>query len=156
MTKTYAPDERSAVSAQRHLERSLERLQTDVLDLWQLHNIRSVEDVARSFREGGAMQYILEMKQKGVVRHVGVTEHVRPAAHRRAPALWDEGWKFDAMQIPINPIDFHQLSFQREVLPELTRRNIAVLAMKTSASRNLLKKKCALSRSACATSCHCQ
>jgi len=141
MTKTLSPQDRSAESAKRHLEGSLERLQTDRLDLWQLHGIDTVEDVRHSFREGGAMQYILEMKEKSVVRYVGVTGHANPAAHRAALEYWDSGWKFDAMQFPLNPVDFHQLSFQHQLLPELLKRGIAVLAMKTSGGGALIQKE---------------
>jgi aryl-alcohol dehydrogenase-like predicted oxidoreductase len=141
MTKTFSPVDRSAESAKRHLEGSLERLQTDFLDLWQLHAIKDVEDVERSFREGGAMQYILEMQRKGVVKHVGVTGHANPAAHRRALEFWDEGWKFDTMQFPLNPVDFHQLSFQHEVLTEAVKRGIAVLAMKTAGRGSLIEQE---------------
>ncbi len=133
MTKTYAPDERSAESAKRHLAGSLKRLQTDYLDLWQYHSVQTPEDVDRGFREGGAMEFLLEMKRQGVVKLAGVTGHARPAANLRALKWWDEGWKFDAMQLPVNPVDFHQSSFQKEVLPELVKRGIGVLAMKTSA-----------------------
>jgi aryl-alcohol dehydrogenase-like predicted oxidoreductase len=133
MTKTFAPDERSAESAKRHLAGSLERLQTDYLDLWQYHSVRTPEDVDLGFREGGAMEYLLEMKRQGVVKWIGVTGHARPAANLRALKWWDAGWRFDAMQMPVNPMDFHQSSFQKEVLPELVKRGIGVLAMKTSA-----------------------
>lgn len=141
MTKTFDFPTRSSEGAQRHLEQSLARLGTDRLDLWQLHSIRSVEDVERAFRPGGAMEFILEAKRKGLTRFVGVTGHKDPAAHLRALELWDEGWKFDVMQLPLNAIDYHQRSFQRSVLPQLVRRGIGVVAMKTSASGALLKQR---------------
>ena len=139
MTKTHAPEERSAESARRHLEGSLQRLRTDHLDLWQLHAVRSEKDVERSFRSDGAMRYIMDMKEKSVVKYVGVTGHADPAALRRAIQFWDEGWKFDALQFPVNPVDFHQLSFQSEVLPAAVKRGIAVLGMKTAAGGALFK-----------------
>lgn len=86
MTKTHSPEDRSRESAKRHLEGSLKRLKTDRLDLWQLHSIKGPEDVDRAFAEGGAMEYILEMKDQGVVGLVGVTGHMRPEAHERAIA----------------------------------------------------------------------
>jgi uncharacterized protein len=141
MTKTFAYPERTAESARRHLEGSLQRLQTDHLDLWQLHSVRSVEDVDRAFGPGGAMEYILAAKAQGTVRYVGVTGHVSPRAHARALEYWDRGIRFDAMQMPINPIDFHQQSFQREVLPRVVERGIGVIAMKTSADGALLREK---------------
>ena len=141
MTKTFAFPQRTAESARRHLEGSLERLQTDRLDLWQLHSIRSTADVDRAFGPGGAMEYILDARARGIVRYVGVTGHVSPAAHRRALEYWDRGIRFDAMQMPLNPIDHHQQSFEREVLPELVRRGIGVIAMKTSADGRLLRER---------------
>ncbi|HUF31236.1 MAG TPA: aldo/keto reductase [Gemmatimonadaceae bacterium] len=133
MSKTFDFPERSAEGAKWHLEGSLTRLATDRLDLWQLHSVRSVTDVDRAFGKGGAMEFILEMKMKGLVRFTGVTGHKDPDANLRALHYWDRGMRFDAMQMPINPIDHHQRSFQERVLPELVRRNIGVIAMKTSA-----------------------
>ena len=140
MTKTYAPAERSAASARRHLEGSLSRLRTDYLDLWQLHSIQSAEDVDRAFAPGGAMEFIQEAKRQGTVRFIGVTGHVTPAAHRRALEYWDRGMRFDVMQMPLNPLDYHQRSFTREVLPLLVERGIGVIAMKTSADGALLRE----------------
>ena len=140
MSKTHSPRDRSADSARRHLEGSLERLRTEYLDVWQLHSTKSVEDVDRAFRAGGAMEYIMRAKEEGLVRFVGVTGHVTPAAHRRALKYWDEGWQFDTIQFPINPIDYHQRSFQRQVLVDIVARDIGVIAMKTSADGRLLRE----------------
>lgn len=140
MSKTFAFPARTAESARRHLEGTLERLQTDRLDLWQLHSVRSVEDVDRAFGKGGAMEYLLEAKARGIARYIGVTGHVFPAAQRRALDYWDRGMRFDAMQMPLNPMDFHQQSFEQEVLPELVRRGIGVIAMKTSADGRLIRE----------------
>lgn len=139
MTKTHSPRDRSADSARRHLEGSLERLRTDYLDVWQLHSTKSVEDVDRAFRSGGAMEYIMRAREEGLVRFVGVTGHVTPAAHRRALEYWDDGWRFDTFQLPINPIDYHQRSFQRQVLVDIVARDIGMIAMKTSADGRLLR-----------------
>jgi aryl-alcohol dehydrogenase-like predicted oxidoreductase len=141
MTKTFDLATRSRESAQRHLEGSLRRLQTDRLDLWQLHSVRTAADVDRAFRRGGAMEYIIEMKRQGIVRHIGVTGHQDPAANLRALHYWDEGMQFDTMQMPLNPVDYHQHSFQRLVLPALVERDIGVLAMKTAADGRLLRTR---------------
>jgi len=140
MTKTFAPAERSAESARRHLEGSLSRLKTDYLDLWQLHSVQSADDVDRAFGSGGAMEFIREARSQGTVRFIGVTGHVTPAAHRRALEYWDRGIKFDVMQMPVNPMDYHQRSFTREVLPMLVERGIGVIAMKTSADGALVRE----------------
>ena len=141
MSKTFAFPERTAASAQRHLERTLTRLGVDYLDLWQLHSVRSVADVDRAFGPGGAMEYLQQAKAQGLVRFVGVTGHARPEANRRAIEHWDRGLHFDVMQLPINPMDYHQHSFQRALLPELDRRHIGVVAMKTSADGRLLRDR---------------
>lgn len=140
MTKTFSLADRSADSARRHLEGSLRRLQTDYLDIWQLHSVRTVADVDHAFRPGGAMEFIMEAKAQGIVRHVGVTGHALPAANRRTIEYWDRGFRFDVTQIPLNPVDYHQLSFEREVVPALVERDIGVIAMKTSADRRLLSR----------------
>jgi len=85
------------------------------------------------------MQYLVEAQQQGVVRYIGVTGHHDPAANLRALHYWDEGIRFDAMQMPLNPIDHHQRSFERQVLPALVERDIGVVAMKTSAEGRLLR-----------------
>lgn len=139
MSKTHSPADRSAESARRHLEGSLERLGTDYLDLWQLHSIRSAEDVDRAFGTGGAMEYILRAKEEGLVRFVGVTGHVTPEAHARALEHWDAGMRFDTLQFPINPIDWHQSSFQRALVDAAVARDIGVIAMKTSADGRLVR-----------------
>lgn len=141
MTKTFHYPERTAEGSKRHLEGSLARLRTDRLDLWQLHSVRSVEDVDRAFAKGGSMEYILSMRDQGVTRFVGVTGHADPAANLRALEHWDRGLRFDAMQFPLNPIDAHQASFQRALLPELAKRDIAVIAMKTTAAAALLREQ---------------
>jgi aryl-alcohol dehydrogenase-like predicted oxidoreductase len=149
MTKTYDLAHRSRDSAARHLEGGLQRLRTDHLDLWQLHSVRSVDDVDQAFRRGGAMEYIVDAQRQGVVRYIGVTGHQDPAANLRALHYWDEGIRFDTMQMPLNPIDHHQRSFERLVLPELLKRDIGVIAMKTSADGRLVR-----SRVCSAAECH--
>jgi aryl-alcohol dehydrogenase-like predicted oxidoreductase len=149
MTKTYDLAHRSRDSAARHLEGGLQRLRTDHLDLWQLHSVRSVDDVDQAFRRGGAMEYIVDAQRQGVVRYIGVTGHQDPAANLRALHYWDEGIRFDTMQMPLNPLDHHQRSFERQVLPELVKRDIGVIAMKTSADGRLVR-----SRVCTAAECH--
>jgi aryl-alcohol dehydrogenase-like predicted oxidoreductase len=141
MTKTFDLQTRSADGARRHLEGSLERLRTDYLDVWQLHSVRSVDDVDRAFRPAGAMECILEAQREGVVRHVGVTGHTDPAVNLRALHHFDRGSRFDVMQMPVNPMDYHQQSFQRAVLPALVERGIGVIAMKTSAQARLVQDR---------------
>jgi uncharacterized protein len=141
MTKTFDFPARTAAGSRRHLEGSLSRLRTDRLDLWQLHSVRSVADVDRAFGPGGSMEVILRAKEEGVARFIGVTGHHDPAANLRALHYWDRGLRFDTMQMPLNPMDHHQRSFERLVLPELVRRGIGVIAMKTTADGALLRER---------------
>jgi uncharacterized protein len=113
--------------AMRQLEESLRRLRTDYLDLWQLHEVIYADDPDRHFAPGGAAEALLEAKQQGKVRFVGFTGHKAPEIHLRMLA---EEFPFDACQLPLNVFDGTFRSFERTVLPELTRRGIAPLAMK--------------------------
>ncbi|MEK6612248.1 MAG: aldo/keto reductase [Gemmatimonadota bacterium] len=141
MSKSFDFPRRRPEMAERHLAGTLKRLRTDKLDLWQLHSVRTVADVDLAFAPGGAFEMMLELKAKGAARFLGVTGHQQPEANLRAIHYWDQGLKFDVMQMPLNPIDYHQQSFQRYVLPELVRRDIGVIAMKTSADGALLREK---------------
>lgn len=141
MSKSFDFPRRRPEMAERHLEGTLKRLRTDKLDLWQLHSVRSTADVDLAFAPGGAFEMMLELKAKGRTRFLGVTGHEQPEANLRAIHYWDQGLKFDVMQMPLNPMDYHQRSFQRYVLPELVRRDIGVIAMKTSADGALLREK---------------
>ncbi|MFQ3671129.1 MAG: aldo/keto reductase, partial [Verrucomicrobiia bacterium] len=104
MTKTRAMDRRTA---ERHLAESLERMRTDYLDLWQMHDITSAADVDRRI-ENGVLEFMLEAKAAGTVRYLGFTGHTRPSAHRHMlERLRRLGVELDATQMPINIVDPH-------------------------------------------------
>ena len=124
MTKTGARD---AAGARLHLEESLNRLKTDYLDLWQVHALESVDDVDHRIRHG-VFEVMLEAKDSGKTRYIGFTGHSRSNAHQR---ILEEVDIFDTCQMPINLVDPSYDSFITGVLPQLTKRNIGVLAMKT-------------------------
>jgi uncharacterized protein len=114
--------------AMRMLEESLSRLQTDHLDLWQIHGVAFENDPDLFIRPNGAAEALREAKQQGKVRFVGFTGHKDPDVHLKMLAT---GFPFDSVQMPLNPFDSNfELSFERLVLPELNRRNIAALGMK--------------------------
>jgi predicted aldo/keto reductase-like oxidoreductase len=114
--------------AMRMLEESLSRLQTDHLDLWQIHGVAFENDPDLFIRPNGAAEALREAKQQGKVRFVGFTGHKDPDVHLKMLAT---GFPFDSVQMPLNPFDANfELSFERLVLPELNRRNIAALGMK--------------------------
>ena len=112
----------------RQLEESLRRLQTDHLDLWQIHEVVYDNDPDLHFAKGGAVEALDEAKRQRKVRYVGFTGHKHPAIHLRMLA---HKYPFDAVQMPLNPFDATYRSFQTEVLPELNRRGIAALGMKS-------------------------
>ena len=114
--------------AMRMLEESLSRLQTDHLDLWQIHGVAFENDPDLFIRPNGAAEALREAKQQGKVRFVGFPGHKDPDVHLKMLAT---GFPFDSVQMPLNPFDANfELSFERLVLPELNRRNIAALGMK--------------------------
>jgi len=127
MTKT-CPHGRDASLALEMLEESLRRLQTDHLDLWQVHGMAFENDPELFIRPNGAAEALTKAKRDGKVRFVGFTGHQNPMNHL---GMLKTDFPFDAVQMPLNAFD-HSFtrSFERQVLPELNRRGIAVLGMK--------------------------
>ncbi len=114
--------------AMQMLEQSLRRLQTDHLDLWQIHEVVYFNDPDLIFRSNGAAEALLAAKQQGKVRFVGFTGHKDPSIHLRMLA---QDFPFDTVQMPLNALDATFRSFESQVLPEATKRGIAVLGMKS-------------------------
>jgi uncharacterized protein len=127
MTKvcTHGRDKKIAM---RMLEESLRRLQTDHLDLWQIHEVVYENDPDLIFATNGAAEALLAAKQQGKVRFVGFTGHKDPAIHLRMLA---HDFPFDTVQMPLNCCDGTFRSFETQVLPEANRRGIAALGMKS-------------------------
>lgn len=123
---------RAAAAAQ--IDQCLERLQTDRIDLMQLHEMIRPDDPDRVFAEGGAIEALVEARDAGKIRYIGFTGHKDPAVHLR---MLEQGFHFDAVQLPLNPLDHHFRSFTAQVLPVLVERGIAVLGMKPLASGRL-------------------
>ena len=119
---------RDAKLAMRHLEDSLRRLQTDYLDLWQVHEVIYDNEPDLHFAKGGVMEAIALAKQQGKVRFVGFTGHKDPAIHLK---MLSHDFPFDACQMPLGPFDATFRSFEQKVLPELNRRGIAPIGMKS-------------------------
>ena len=129
MTKvcTHGRDKREAM---RQLEQSLRRLKTDYLDLWQIHECVYYNDPDRHFMRGGVVEALGEAKRQGKVRFIGFTGHKDPRIHLEMLA---HDYPFDTCQLPLNCFDssFEDRSFERQVLPELLRRRIAPIGMKS-------------------------
>jgi predicted aldo/keto reductase-like oxidoreductase len=125
--------------AMRQLEQSLKRLKTDYLDLWQIHEVVFDDEPARHFAKGGVVEALDRAREQGKVRFVGFTGHKDPRLHLEMLA---HDYPWDACQLPLNCFDARFRSFEQLVLPELTRRGIAVVGMKSfGGDGRALKKK---------------
>lgn len=113
--------------AMQMLEQSLVRLQTDHLDVWQIHGVSFYNDPELFIRPNGAAEALVLAKKQGKVRAVGFTGHKDPSIHM---AMLQTNFPFDTCQMPLNVMDTNFRSFEKLVLPELTRRGIAPLGMK--------------------------
>lgn len=124
-------DGRTRAAAAQQIEQCLSRLQTDYVDLMQVHEVIRMEDGERVFSENGAIAALLAAQQAGKVRFLGFTGHKSPAMHLEMLAEAERhGLRFDAVQMPLNPMDPHFDSFELQVLPLLRQRGIGVLGMK--------------------------
>jgi aryl-alcohol dehydrogenase-like predicted oxidoreductase len=118
---------RDAALAMQMLEQSLRRLQTDHLDLWQVHGVGFANDPELFIRPSGAAEALARAKKDGKVRFVGFTGHKDPDVHL---AMLNTGFPFDSVQMPLNPFDANFHSFEQKVLPVLNQKGIAPLGMK--------------------------
>lgn len=137
-------DGRNKAAAAKQIDESLQRLQTDHVDLMQFHEIIRMEDPDRIFAEGGAMEAMQEAKKAGKVRYIGFTGHKDPVVHlRMLEKATEHKFRFDAVQMPLNVMDAHFRSFEHKVLPVLVKEGIGVLGMKSMADGLILKSKTA-------------
>ena len=137
-------DGRTRAEAARQIDQSLLRMRTDVLDLVQHHEMIRLEDADRVFGEGGAQEAVEAAKKAGKLRFVGFTGHKDPLVHLRTlQVARDHGFRFDAVQMPLNVMDAHFRSFARGVLPELVKDRVGVLGMKALADGMILDSKTA-------------
>ena len=133
-------DGRTKDAYNKQLEESLGRLQTDVIDLVQFHEIIRMEDPDRVFAPGGALEAAVAAKQAGKIRYIGFTGHKDPAVHLRMFQTAEKhGFHFDTVQMPINVMDAHFRSFTKEVIPVALQQGTGVLAMKTFGDNHILK-----------------
>lgn len=135
-------DGRTKSEAAKQLDESLQRLQTDHIDLVQHHEVLRYEDPHRIFDEQGANAALIEARNAGKLRFIGFTGHKDPHIHLHMLEVARENdFRFDTIQMPLNVMDAHYRSFEKMVLPELVRANIGVLGMKPLANGNILKSK---------------
>ncbi len=135
-------DGRDKKSAAKQIDESLLRLQTDRLDLMQFHEIIRLEDPDKIFATGGAFEAMLDAKKAGKIRYVGFTGHKDPFVHLRMMEIAAaHNFKFDAQQLPLNVMDAHFRSFEKQILPKLIAEKIAVLGMKSMGDPFILDSK---------------
>ncbi|HAY83194.1 MAG TPA: aldo/keto reductase [Planctomycetaceae bacterium] len=125
MTKVCGRDRKTA---RTHLDESLQRLQTDVIDVWQFHEINYDNDPDWLFGPDGAIEAAEEARRAGKVRFIGFTGHKHPDLFKK---MLQQGFDWDTCQMPTTVVDAHYRSFQKEVLPLLNERGIGVIGMKS-------------------------
>ncbi len=126
--------DRTADGSMRLLERSLKNLQTDHLDLWQLHNVQTRDHLERIFAKGGAIEALEKARSQGTVRFLGITGHFEPL-------VLIEGlqrYPFDTILMALNAADVHYLSFIRYLLPEAQKRGMGIIGMKIATRGRIL------------------
>jgi aryl-alcohol dehydrogenase-like predicted oxidoreductase len=114
--------------ALRMLAESLRRLGTDHLDLWQIHRVSFDNDPELAYARGGVLEALEQAKRQGKTRFVGFTGHKGPGVHLE---MLRRGFAFDTVQMLLNPIDATYRSFEQQVLPEVNRRGMGALGMKS-------------------------
>jgi len=126
--------ERTRDGSLRMLEKSLSLLQTDHLDCWQLHDLGTMGDIEEVFAKGGAMEALIQAKEQGVVRHLGVTGHFRPdcliEAIRRHP--------FDTVLLALNAADTFHYSFAEKLIPLAVEKQMGIIGMKLTGRNRIL------------------
>ncbi|WP_263365305.1 aldo/keto reductase [Edaphobacter bradus] len=133
---------RTKDSYNKQLEQSLGRLQTDVIDLVQFHEVIRLEDPDRYFAPGGAIEAAVAARQAGKIRYIGFTGHKDPIVMlRMLETAKKHNFHFDTIQMPINVMDAHFRSFTKDVMPVALEQGIAVLAMKTFGDHFILDSK---------------
>ena len=122
-SKSHARDK---IGALAHLHDTLRNMKTDHLDLWQVHDVRSQDDVAEIFGTGGAIEAFVQAKKQGLVRFIGVTGHHDPAIIRACI----QRFPFDTVLLPVNPAEPERRSFIAEAIPVAREREMGIVGMK--------------------------
>jgi aryl-alcohol dehydrogenase-like predicted oxidoreductase len=122
-SKSHARDKKGALD---HLYETLRNMKTDHLDLWQVHDIRTDEEVYEILGPHGALEAFVQAREKGLVRFIGVTGHHDPAMIKRCI----EEFEFDTVLIPVNPAEPRYRSFIDEIVPAANRKGMGIIGMK--------------------------
>jgi predicted aldo/keto reductase-like oxidoreductase len=130
-TKTH---DRTYDGSMRLLEESLKNLQTDHLDTWQLHNVKTKDQMDQIFAKDGALKAMEKAKSEGMIRHIGITGHFEPLVLLEAIV----NYPFDQILLAVNAADIHYLSFKNYLLPEAQKKGIAIIGMKVATRGRML------------------
>jgi hypothetical protein len=126
--------ERTRDGSMQMIETSLKLLQTDHVDLWQLHDIGTMTDINEIFAKGGAMEALLEAREQKIVRYLGITGHYRPEALMEAIRRYP----FDTILMAVNAADPHHFSFSEQLLPLAVEKQMGIIGMKVPARGRIL------------------
>jgi predicted aldo/keto reductase-like oxidoreductase len=133
-------DGRTAKSASEQLDQSLQRLQVDTIDLVQIHEVIRPDDPEKCFAPGGTIEALVAAQKAGKLRFIGFTGHKDPDIHRHMlDVARAHRFHFDTVQMPVNVLDAHYRSFEREVIPVALKDGVAVLGMKPLAAGLILE-----------------
>ena len=133
-------DGRTAQSARDQLEQSLQRLQTEMIDLVQIHEVIRDDDPERCFAKSGTIEALLAARKAGKLRFIGFTGHKDPRIHRHMiETAKSNGFHFDTVQMPVNVLDAHYRSFEKEIIPLAQQEGIGVLGMKSMGAGLILE-----------------
>ncbi len=122
-SKSHARDKKGAL---KYLDETLRNMGTDYLDLWQVHDVRTEDDIEEIFGPKGALEAFVEAKEKGLTRFIGVTGHQDPKIVRRCIEMFD----FDTVLLPVNPAESFYKSFIEMVIPFAQEREMGIIGMK--------------------------
>lgn len=137
-------DGRTKAAAEQQMNQSLQRLQTDHIDLLQFHEVIRDTDPERIFGADGGMEAVLAARKAGKVRFIGFTGHKSPDIHNKMlETAFAHNFTFDAVQMPLNVMDAHYDSFEKKTLPILVKHQIGVLGMKPMGDKIILQSKTA-------------
>lgn len=133
-------ENRTREGAMAQLDNTLRRMKTDYLDLWQCHEVVTMEEVDKIFGPNGSLEAFIKAKEQGKVRHIGFTGHADPKVHLRLLEGYS-GW--ETVQCPVNLIDPHYQSFIKNVHPKVRERGLGLIGMKSNAIGNIGKMRIA-------------
>jgi predicted aldo/keto reductase-like oxidoreductase len=133
---TTKSPQRSRQGAEADLAASLRALKTDHVDLWQMHQVSTMDDVEQIFAPGGAIEAFEAAKKAGKCRFIGFTGHHDPKVHLAMLKKYDH---YDTILMPLHAADPGYESFEKNVLPVAVARGMGIQGMKSTANAKLLQ-----------------